>query len=155
MARSLKKLFLKTVGQFIPSDIFSYRIPVSVKGVCFINGEIILLKDERGNWDLPGGKLKRREELDKCLVRELQEELSITVEVHSLLSLTRTRVMNIIDVLVPIYYCKTKDEASQLKVSPEHFGIGTFPIDALDDIGLPDPYLQSIQHAYSLDQQLP
>ena len=154
MFKNFKRLFLRTIGQFIPSDLFSYRIPVSVKGICFINGEIILLKNERGSWDLPGGKLKRNESIDECLIRELEEELSITVEVKELLSLSLTRVMNMINVLVPIYYCTTNDKANQLKISQEHFDIGTFSIDALKEIDLPISYLNSIYKAYEIESQI-
>jgi 8-oxo-dGTP pyrophosphatase MutT (NUDIX family) len=32
--------------------------PVSVKGVAVSDGLVLLLRDERDEWDLPGGKLE-------------------------------------------------------------------------------------------------
>ena len=36
----------------------SQRFPVSVKGIVYHNGKIVLLKNERDEWELPGGKLE-------------------------------------------------------------------------------------------------
>lgn len=35
---------------------------VSVKGVLFIGDEVVLLKNERDEWELPGGRLETGEE---------------------------------------------------------------------------------------------
>ena len=35
---------------------------------------VALLRNERGEWELPGGKLERGESPEHCLVREIQEE---------------------------------------------------------------------------------
>lgn len=38
-----------------------YRGPVSIKGVVLHEGAVLLLKNERDEWELPGGKLERGE----------------------------------------------------------------------------------------------
>ena len=55
--------------------------PVSVKGVLFVGGDIVLLKNERDEWELPGGRLEAGEEPGLCLVREISEELGIDVKI--------------------------------------------------------------------------
>lgn len=40
------------------SDNQAYRFPVSVKGVIYHNGKVVLLKNERDEWELSGGKLE-------------------------------------------------------------------------------------------------
>src|SRR5882724_774495 len=48
--------------------------PVSVKGVAVQDGQVLLLENERAEWELPGGKLKLGEDSPECLVREIAEE---------------------------------------------------------------------------------
>lgn len=59
--------------------------PVSVKGVLLAEGRVILLKNERDEWELPGGKLEEDETLEACLAREILEVLNVRVEVGPIL----------------------------------------------------------------------
>ena len=63
----------------IPTDNQSYRFPVSVKGIVFRRQHGILLKNERDEWELPGGKLEPTESPKECVVREIEEELGLHV----------------------------------------------------------------------------
>lgn len=148
MRLGFKKLFLKTLGRVIPSDYFSQRFPVSVKGVCFIDDKVVLLKNERGEWDLPGGKLKRKEEISRCLAREMEEELNIEVNVGQLLAATQVDVMGAIDVLVLVYRCSTLASATDLKISQENFGLGLFSMEELQSLALPRIYIRAIRQAF-------
>jgi ADP-ribose pyrophosphatase YjhB (NUDIX family) len=47
--------------------------PVSVKGVLMDGDTVVLLENERKEWELPGGRLESGEESPRCLVREFQE----------------------------------------------------------------------------------
>jgi 8-oxo-dGTP pyrophosphatase MutT (NUDIX family) len=52
----------------------SYRahtFPVSVKGVVVRDGLVLLLRNERDEWELPGGKLDLGEDPAACVVREI------------------------------------------------------------------------------------
>jgi hypothetical protein len=40
----------------------AHLFPVSVKGVAVQDGKVLLLENERHEWELPGGKLALREE---------------------------------------------------------------------------------------------
>ena len=48
--------------------------PVSVKGVAVQAGRVLLLENERSEWELPGGKLELGEDPADCVVREIAEE---------------------------------------------------------------------------------
>lgn len=48
--------------------------PVSVKGVAVRDGRVLLLRNERSEWELPGGRIERGESPEECLVREVAEE---------------------------------------------------------------------------------
>ena len=44
-----------------------------------------------GHWEFPGGKREPGESLEQCLVREIEEELGVTVAVGALLHATEHR----------------------------------------------------------------
>lgn len=121
---------------------------MSVKGICFIDNKVILLRNERNEWDLPGGKLKRKEAILTCLVREIEEELSISVQPRELLRVTTINVMNAIQVFVVIYSCLTRASIDELKLSEESFEIGAFRMEEIDGIDLPKVYKETIKQAY-------
>ena len=57
-----------------PAHPAAHAFPVSVKGVAVQGGRVLLLENERNEWELPGGKLELREEPADCVVREIREE---------------------------------------------------------------------------------
>ncbi len=148
MRLSIKKLFLRTLGRVIPSDFFSHRFPVSVKGVCFIDDKVVLLQNERGEWDLPGGKLRKKEDIARCLAREIREELNISVRIGNLLLATQVNILGAIDVLILIYGCSTQATAEDLKISHENFGLGLFSMDELSGLPIHPNYSRAIRQAF-------
>jgi 8-oxo-dGTP diphosphatase len=65
---------------------------VGVGGIVLQDGKVLLLLRKRppeaGTWSLPGGRVEFGERLEDAVVRELREELGITVEVESLVCVT-------------------------------------------------------------------
>src|SRR5690348_7969481 len=59
--------------------------PVSVKGVTVQAGKVLLLENERAEWELPGGKLELGEDPADCVVREISEETGWKVTAGPLL----------------------------------------------------------------------
>ena len=51
--------------------------PVSIKGVLLDGDRVALLENERGEWELTGGRLQADKLPAVCLVREFDEELGI------------------------------------------------------------------------------
>ena len=142
---SVKKLFLRTLGRWIPSDFFAYRFPVSIKGIFFIDNKVVLLKNERGIWDLPGGKLNKNEHFEEGLKREIKEELNIDIDVECFLSPLNIRVANKINVVVLVYFCTTNATYDQLKISDENFGLELVDEQGLKTLKLPGNYRVLIQ----------
>src|SRR6478609_9344019 len=60
------------------------QYPTSIKGVVIHDGCVLLLLNERGEWDLPGGRLDPGEDHRAALIREVREEAGLSVEVCAL-----------------------------------------------------------------------
>jgi len=56
-------------------------------------------------WEFPGGKVEQNEAPDQCLIRELDEELNIQVEIFEKLSNSYFDYGNLEIILIP-YLCK-------------------------------------------------
>jgi len=150
MSFSFKRLFLQTIGRIIPSDYFSYRFPISVKGIFFIDNKIVLLKNERGEWDLPGGKLNQNETIKDCLHREIKEELSIEIEIKELIDVIQINILKKIKVIIPVYFCQTKAQYEDLKLSGENFDLGLFSVQDLPPHKLSMEYKKLIKICLNL-----
>jgi ADP-ribose pyrophosphatase YjhB (NUDIX family) len=60
-------------------------LPVSVKGVAIRDGQMLLLCNERDEWELPGGKIEIGETPEECLAREIEEETGWPVQMAEIL----------------------------------------------------------------------
>ena len=140
--------FLKAIFRLIPSDYFSKKYPVSVKGIVRVNDKKVLLKNEREEWELPGGKIELRETTEQCLVREIKEELNITSEIHSLVDVWMYNISGRVNVLIITFLCSPvqMDEA-KVKVSNEHKEVGFFRKEEIPALKMPDGYKNSILKA--------
>lgn len=127
-----------------PTDNLAYRFPVSVKGVIMRGRQVLLLKNGRDEWELPGGKLELDEEPRSCLAREIEEELGLAVEVGAILDSWVYRIAPGIDVFIVTYGCHA-DPAAQPVHSNEHKAWGLFDLDVLDSLPLPAGYKASIR----------
>ncbi|MFI3046480.1 NUDIX hydrolase [Pseudomonas coronafaciens] len=138
------------MNQVSPSDAHATRFPVSVKGVLILNRQVLLLKNERDEWELPGGKLEPDEDIPSCLSREIKEETGLDAEVTSVLSPYIYKVLGITAVLILPFKCRVKSFDS-MTISHEHKEIGIFDIDRLDQINLPEGYKHAIKQSFDLN----
>ena len=127
-----------------PRDNDAYRFPVSVKGVVIRDGSVILLRNERNEWELPGGKLELSESPELCLAREMEEELQLEISPETILDSWVYTIAPGISVLVLSYGCK---EASRHEavLSDEHKELRWFPLADVDALRMPDGYKASIR----------
>lgn len=140
----IKNFILKIILWFsqktIPIDVFAQRYPVSIKGIIIWEGKVLLLKNERDEWDLPGGKLYSDISAEACLIREVKEETNLDISVRSLEATFIYDVKNWIKVFVVVYQCSMISDKNELKISGEHYDVGFFNSKSIKSININQAY---------------
>jgi 8-oxo-dGTP pyrophosphatase MutT (NUDIX family) len=121
--------------------------PVSVKGVVVRDGRVLLLRNDRQEWELPGGRLELGETPPQCVVREITEETGWTVEAGPILDAWMYFIEQVErNVFVVTYGCHlsgAQDDAEPV-LSFEHQQIGLFTEDEVAELVMPQGYKTSI-----------
>lgn len=118
--------------------------PVSVKGVLLVERRVVLLHNERGEWELPGGRMDPSETHAQTLVREFREELAIDVEPLEFVDDYDFEVIPSRHVHIVTYGCRLRG-AFKPALSAEHTAFGLHALDDLGRIPLPAGYARSIR----------
>jgi ADP-ribose pyrophosphatase YjhB (NUDIX family) len=118
--------------------------PVSIKGVLLEPGGVVLLENERGEWELPGGRLEAGEDPAACLTREFVEELGVRIAVKSILDSWLYEVLPAQHVVIVTHGVERLNEAA-LRLSDEHRRLRVSPLDELDHLPMPEGYRRSIR----------
>jgi len=126
--------------------------PVSVKAVLIHDGRVLLLRNERGEWDLPGGRPDPGEDFRTALRRETWEETGLAVEVDEALDESLFEVLPGIFVRIAPFACRLAGDGS-VTLSPEHMELRWQPVGELGGTiagyKLPEVYLGAICQAIS------
>jgi len=115
-----------------------------VKAIVRHEGKVALLKNERDEWELPGGRLETNEAPEQAVARELEEELGAAIQVGGLIDAWVYHVAGK-DVLILTYAARIENDPVTFKVSDEHQEMGWFAIDDLGNLNLPHGYRRSIE----------
>ena len=118
--------------------------PVSVKGVLVRDGRVLLLKNEREEWELPGGKLELGEEPRACVAREIAEETGLAVTAGPILDAWQYHIREGRDVLILTYGCHPEGDQPPV-LSHEHAEVGFFSLPEVASLSMPAGYKYSIQ----------
>jgi 8-oxo-dGTP pyrophosphatase MutT (NUDIX family) len=124
-----------------------YRGMISIKGVIWHEDTVVLLKNQRDEWELPGGKLKVGESFAACLAREIDEELGLRFEMGPILDAGPHHVYA--DIVVITYGCYPEPFAT-LRHTDEHRAVGRFTLAEFEGLPMPAAYRSSI-HAWATD----
>lgn len=119
------------------------RWPVSVKGVLEWEGRVVVLRNRRDEWELPGGRLDATDASPPdALRREMHEELGLVVTVGEAVDAWIHDVEGR-RVLVLTYRCRAPRPAT-LAHSEEHTAVAALGLDELRGGSIPAGYLTSI-----------
>jgi 8-oxo-dGTP pyrophosphatase MutT (NUDIX family) len=127
----------------------AHRFPVSAKGVVVRDGRVLLLRNERDEWELPGGKLDLGEDPRSCVVREIAEEVGWTVTAGPILDAWQYHIRDGIDVLVLTYGCHPGGDNGDPVASQEHTDLGLFTETQASALRMPNGYKNSIAAWYA------
>ncbi len=119
--------------------------PISIKGVAVNgDGQVLLLKNERNEWELPGGKIEIGESPEACVVREVEEETGWEVKAGPLLDTWMYQPLPGRYVFIVTYGCLVLTPDRPPAISNEHKEIGLFAEHEVPGLVMPDGYKQSI-----------
>jgi 8-oxo-dGTP pyrophosphatase MutT (NUDIX family)/GNAT superfamily N-acetyltransferase len=139
-----RRIFLWKQLLAVESSDSLAAFPISIKGVLLDGGRVMLLENERQQWELPGGRLERGEEPAACLAREFAEELGAEIAVGSILDCWVYEVLPQKQVAIVTYGVRRLDRRA-IQVSREHRRFGLFAIDELAGLPMPEGYRRSIR----------
>lgn len=125
-----------------------HAFPASVKGVCVRDRQVLLLRNERDEWELPGGKLELGEDPVACVGREIAEETGWRVTVGPILDAWQYHIRSDVDVLIVTYGCWV-DADSPVRLSIEHREARLFDHVLVGTLRMPTGYRRSIDDWYT------
>ena len=119
--------------------------PISVKGVVVNHGRVLLLQNERDEWELPGGRLELNETPEECVAREISEETQWVVTTGPILDSWMYYIsVAKKNVFIVTYGCYPNGAGEPI-LSHEHKEVGLFTEDEIAGLTMPEGYKRSVR----------
>lgn len=118
--------------------------PTSIKGVLLVEARVVLVRNARDEWELPGGRAEPGEDYAAALAREFTEELAISVRPDAQIDSYLFEVVPGRHVFIITYGCLLVGEFRPA-LGDEHTDYCLWPVDRLAELKLPLGYKRSIE----------
>lgn len=130
------------------ADMTSRYVPqmysISIKGVVVRDGQVLLLKNEREEWELPGGRIEPNETPEECVAREITEETQWPVTTGPILDSWMYYINEVEKYVFIVTYGCYPDTDAEPVLSHEHKEVGLFAENEIAGLNMPDGYKRSI-----------
>ena len=138
MKKILYRILLHLFSIFFKTDNFSDKFPVSLKAIIVDNNKVLCLKNERNEWDFPGGKINFNEDVEESLIREVKEEVKIVIDNLNILK-SFNLSFNEVPVFVVVYSANISCDSS-IALSYDHSEYNFFSKLEIKDLNMPQEY---------------
>ncbi len=134
MIKTFYRLLIYFFSKFIKTDDFSDKFPVSIKSIIIDDNKVLCLKNERNEWDLPGGKINFKEDIEDCLKREVKEETNLDIKNLKILKPFSLK-FNDVPVFILVYSAEISCDSS-IFVSYEHSEYNFFSKSEIQNLNM-------------------
>lgn len=138
MKKTIYRLLIHFFSRFIKTDNLSYKFPISIKAIIIDDNKVLCLKNEREEWDFPGGKLDFNEGVEECLKREVKEEVNLEIKNLNILKPFNLKFNNI-PVFILVYSANISCDSS-INISYEHSEYNFFSKSEIINLNMPQDY---------------
>jgi mutator protein MutT len=142
MIKTFYRLLIYLFSKIINTDELSDKLPVSIKAIIVDDNKILCLKNERNEWDFPGGKINFNEDVEACLKREVKEEVNLDIKNLNILKSFNLK-FNSVPVFIVVYSANISCDSS-IFVSFEHSDYNFFSKHEINDLNMPKDYKKLI-----------
>jgi 8-oxo-dGTP pyrophosphatase MutT (NUDIX family) len=136
--KTFYRLLIYFFSRFIKTDELSDKFPVSIKAIIIDNNKILCLKNERNEWDFPGGKINFDEDVEEGLIREVKEETNLDIKNLKILKPFNLK-FNDVPVFIVVYSCEISCNSSIL-TSYEHSEYNFFSKSEVKNLNMPQSF---------------
>ena len=143
MIKTFYRLLIHIFSRFTKTDNLSDKFPISIKAIIVDNNRILCLKNERNEWDFPGGKINFNEGVEESLKREVKEETNFNIKNLNILKPLNLK-FNDVSVFVLLYSAEISCD-SPIIISYEHSEYNFFSKSEIKNLNMPQDYKNLIE----------
>ena len=138
MIKTFYRLLIYFFSKLIKTDNLSDKFPISIKAIIVDDNKILCLKNERNEWDFPGGKINFNEDVEECLKREVIEETNLEIKNLKILKPFSLK-FNDVPVFILLYSAEISCDSS-IAINYEHSEYNFFSKSELKNLNMPQDF---------------